>query len=69
MLYDAPSQYLKLSDRWRSTTTCHIADVWLEPERKADNRTPRKRVYATLIGVGAGLGAIVGSIITALLMR
>jgi hypothetical protein len=67
--YHAPTQYLNLSDRWGSTTTCHIADVWLEPERKPDSRAPRKRVYATLIGLGAGLGAIVGSIITALLMR
>jgi hypothetical protein len=66
--YDAPAQYVKLSDRWGSTTTCHVADVWLEPERKRTNRSVRQRVYATMIGVG-GLGAIIGSIITALLMR
>jgi hypothetical protein len=67
--YHAPSQYLKLSDRWGSTTTCHIADVWLEPERKVDNSAPRKRVSATLIAVSATLGGMVGSLITALLMR
>jgi hypothetical protein len=67
--YHAPSQYLKLSDRWGSTTTCHVSDVWLEPERKVDDRAARKRVYAKLLGVGAGFGALVGSIITALLMR
>lgn len=66
--YHAPTEYLTLTDRWGSTTTCHIADVWLEPERKADNR-PRKRVSATLIGLSAALGGMVGALITALLMR
>lgn len=67
--YDPPSQYFKLSDRWGSSTTCHVSDVWIEPERKPDDRALRKRASATLISVGAGLGALVGSLITALIMR
>jgi hypothetical protein len=67
--YHEPTQFLVLSDRWGSTTTCRAEDVWLEPQRQANARTPRQRAYATLIGVGTAVGAIVGSIITALLMR
>jgi hypothetical protein len=67
--YDPPSQFLKLSDRWGSTTTAHVSDVWLEPERKPDTRSPRARVYVALLGAGAGVGALIGSIITALIMR
>ena len=66
--YDPVSQYLTLSDRWGSTSPAHIADIWLEPERKNDQRAMRRRMYATLIGLGAGAGAIIGSIITALIM-
>lgn len=66
--FDPPSQYLKLSDRWGSSTTCHVSDVWIEPERKPNDRALRKRASATLIGLGAGVGALVGSIITALIM-
>lgn len=67
--YHAPTQYLKLTDRWGSTTTCHLSDVWLEPERPTDTRKPRQRMYATLIGVGVSIGAAVGALITALIMR
>ncbi len=67
--YHAPTQFLVLSDRWGSTTTCRAEDVWLEPQRQTNVRTPRQRAYATLIGVGTAVGAIVGSLITALLMR
>lgn len=68
VIYDPPSQYLKLSDRWGSSTTCHVSDVWIEPERRPNDRALRKRASATLIGLGAGLGALVGSLITALIM-
>jgi hypothetical protein len=69
LAYDAPSQFLKLSDGWGSTTTKHIADVWLEPARKPNDGAVRKRVSVTLLGAGAGVGALLGSLITALLMR
>jgi hypothetical protein len=58
-----------LSDRWGSTTTCRAEDVWLEPQKQSKSLTPRKRAYATLVGFSVGVGAILGSIITALLMR
>ncbi|MDQ3697069.1 MAG: tudor domain-containing protein [Gemmatimonadota bacterium] len=67
--YDAVKQRVKLSDGWGYTSTFPVAEVWLPPARKAEARGARARVYATLIGTGAGLGALVGSIITALLMR
>lgn len=66
--YDAVKQRVKLSDGW-DTKTFPIAEVWLADARKAWASGARTRVYATLIGAGAGVGALVGSIITALLMR
>ncbi len=67
--YDAVKQRVKLSDGWGYTKTFRVAEVWLPPEKRAEASWARTRVYATLIGAGAGLGALVGSIITALLMR
>ena len=66
--YDAARQLVTLSDGWGSTETFPISEVWLAPTR--DSRpTARRRVYVTLLGTGAGLGALIGSIVTALLMR
>lgn len=67
--YDAGKQRVKLSDGWGYTKTFRVAEVWLPPERSAGASGARTRVYATLIGAGAALGALVGSIITGLLMR
>jgi hypothetical protein len=67
--YHAPTGFLVLSDRWGSTTTCRAEDVWLEPQRETKALTSRKRAYVTLVGMSVGIGAVVGSLITALLMR
>lgn len=67
--YDAAKQRIKLSDGAGSTKTFPLAEVWLAPARKADARRSSARLQMTLLGAGAGLGAILGSIITALLMR
>ena len=67
--YHAPTGFLMLSDRWGSTTTCRAEDVWLEPKKQTSVLTSRNRAYATLVSLSVGVGAIVGSIITALLMR
>jgi hypothetical protein len=67
--YDAGKQQVKLSDGWGYTKTFPISQVWLPPARKSRASGARMRVYATLIGAGAGLGALVASIVTALLMR
>lgn len=67
--YDAGRQLVTLSDGWGSTETFPIADVWLAPARDARPGKARRRVYITLLGAGAGLGALIGSIVTALMMR
>ena len=67
--YDAAKQRVKLSDGWGDTKTFPAAEVWLPPARKVDAQGARGRIYATLIGAGAAIGAIGGSIVTALLLR
>lgn len=67
--FDAIKQRVKLSDGWGYTRKFPIAEVWIAPSRGDVVRGSRTRVYATLVGAGAGLGAIVGSIITAMLLR
>ncbi|MFN0179604.1 MAG: tudor domain-containing protein [Gemmatimonadales bacterium] len=66
--YDSAKQRVKLSDGWGYTKTFPLSEVWLA-RTVADPRAGRKRVYATLLGAGAAVGALIGSIITALLMR
>ena len=67
--YDAVRQVVTVSDGWGSTETFPIAEVWLLPPRDSRPGEARRRVYVTLLGTGAGLGALIGSIVTALLMR
>lgn len=68
--YDAVKQRVKLSDGWGYTRTFPVAEVWRTPPRRGEvARGARTRVYLTLIGAGAGLGALLGSIVTALLIR
>jgi len=66
--YDAQKQRVKLNDGWGYTKSFPVSEVWLPPPKpSAEARTARKRLYMTLLGAGASLGAIVGSIITALI--
>lgn len=67
--YDAAKKRVKLSDGSGSTKWFSVAGVWLAAARKPAGSGSRTRVYATLMGAGAAVGALVGSIITALLMR
>jgi hypothetical protein len=67
--YDAAKQRVKVNDGSGYTRTFPIAEVWLDPPPDTPVSGARKRVYATLMGAGAGLGALIGSIVTALLMR
>ena len=67
--YDSNKQRVKRTDGWGYTRTFPVGEVWLPPAGKAATNGGRRRVYLTLIGVGAGLGAVIGSIITALLVR
>ena len=66
--FDAANRQVTLSDGWSDTHSFPLEDIWIAPPRKrsADSRTKAK-VYALLIGAGATAGAIIGSIITALL--
>jgi hypothetical protein len=66
--YDAARRRVKVSDGWGSTETFPIGEVWLPPVRKTDSSRARRRVYATLLGAGAGLGALIGSILTAIVL-
>ncbi len=64
--YDADKQRVKLSDGWGYTKTFPVSDVWLAPPR--DESQARRRAYVRLLGAGAVAGALLGSIVTALLM-
>ncbi|MGQ0641581.1 MAG: hypothetical protein ACT4P6_12575 [Gemmatimonadaceae bacterium] len=66
--YDEVKERVKLNDGWGYTKTFPVSEIWLAPE-KANPAAARRRVYATLVGAGVGAGAIIGSIITALLLR
>lgn len=66
--YDSVKRRVKLSDGWGYTRTFPVSEVWLDPAT-AEPKAARRRVYATLLGAGAAGGALIGAIITALLMR
>jgi hypothetical protein len=65
--YDAVALRVKLSDGWGYEKTFPVSDVWLAPA-KADSKASRRRVLA-ILGAGVGAGALIGSIITTLLLR
>jgi hypothetical protein len=65
--YDAAKQRVKLSDGWGATKTFNVSDVWIEPPRKSALAN-RRRIYITLLGWGAGVGAVVGYALTRLLI-
>ena len=64
--YDAAKQKVKVTDGWGDTKSFPIAEVW-QSGRKAGSG--KLRIYATWLSIGAGVGAITGSAITALLLR
>jgi hypothetical protein len=65
--YDAAKARVKLSDGWGSTRTFAVSEVWLAPP--ADVLSSRRRMHTVLLTGGALLGAVIGSLITALVMR
>jgi hypothetical protein len=66
--FDSARQRVKVSDGWGYTRSFPLAEVWLPPRRaEQDALEARKRVYAKLLGVGAALGAVFGSLLTLLL--
>lgn len=63
--FDAAKHKVKLTDGWGDTKSFSIAEVWQSGRRPGG----KFRLYATWLSVGAGVGAIIGSAITALLLR
>lgn len=64
--YDPEKQRVKLTDGWGSFKTYPIWEVWLAPEKASP--AGRRRVYA-LLAAGGAAGALLGSIVTAILLR
>lgn len=63
--YDPLKQRVKLDDRWGTTKTFPVAEVWLAPEKMP---IPARRRLYMIAGAAAGAGAVIGSLITALLL-
>jgi hypothetical protein len=68
MSYDSARQVVKVNDGSGYTKTFPIAEIWQAPRKTPASRA-RAKVYATLIGAGVAAGAIIGSVVTALVKR
>lgn len=66
--YDAEAHKVKVTDGWGETKTFPIAEVWRNSPRLPSAARMRTRISLTLLGAGAGIGVLVGSILTALLL-
>ncbi|MBK6779191.1 MAG: hypothetical protein IPG75_06380 [Gemmatimonadetes bacterium] len=66
--YTPERQRIKLSDGWGSTRTFRVSEVWLAPAAAAPERD-RRRASMVLLGIGGAVGALLGSLLTALLLR
>ena len=68
--YDSAKQRVKVSDGWGDTKIFPVSEIWLTPSKQTNSgKRARSRVYVTLLSVGAAVGAAVGGIATALLLR
>ena len=68
MSYDFDKKVIKVNDGWGYSETFPIAEVWQAPSKRPSTDVAKRRVYA-LFGAGAGVGALIATIATALLMR
>ena len=66
--YDAATGWVKVNDGWGYTKSFPIAEVWQAPAKRPSSDAARLRVYA-LFGAGVGLGAVIATIATVLVMR
>lgn len=66
--YDHAKQRVKLNDGWGYNKTFRVSEIWLAPA-KPESRGARARMYLAFMAAGSGVGALIGSAITALLMR
>jgi hypothetical protein len=67
--YDADNERIKVTDGWGETRVFPIADVWLDSARSPEQTSARTKLYITLLGSGVGIGALIGSLLTAFLAR
>jgi len=68
--YDSAKRRVKLSDGWGYTRIFPLAEVWLTHPRKTEGPSgSRNRIYLRLMGAGAAIGAVVGSLVAFLLLR
>jgi len=67
--YDATARMINVSDGWGETRYFPISEVWLNRSKTDVSARPRARVSAVLIATGLGVGGLLGSILTALLLR
>jgi hypothetical protein len=58
--YDANRNTVKVYDGWGETKVFPVAEVWQAP-RKSTHVKSRTRVYVTMLGAGAAIGAVVGA--------
>ena len=66
MAYDTARQRVRLSDGWGQARWFPLDQVWLAPASPENRRT--RRLSVMLLGIGAAAGAVIGSIITALVI-
>ena len=66
--YDAVNSKVKLSDRWGSTKWFPVGEVWIQPP-VVGSGWGGFWVYISILGAGAIGGGILGSLVTAMLMR
>ena len=64
--YDAARQRVRLSDGWGQARWFPLDQVWLAPANPENRRS--RRLAVMLLGIGAAAGAVIGSIITALVI-
>jgi hypothetical protein len=66
--YDPTYGSVKVHDGWGMTETFPVSEVWLAPPQERP-RPVRLRTSLALMGGGAAVGALIGSLLTALLVR
>lgn len=68
--YDAKKQMVKVTDNWGEERTFGVGEVWHPTAHKTGVAgDSRRRLSAALIAVGAGVGGLVASALTWLLLR
>lgn len=65
--YDAARGWVTVNDGWGGTHSFRIEEVWLEPPRPLGNGLARMR--ASMLAIGGAAGAIIGSLLTAFILR